>query len=61
MKYEVVEATGAWIVRHAGLEVARFDGQAAALQDVARRLGETPQARSDGPAKLSLKYRAREA
>ena len=36
--YEVVETAGEWIVRHAGLEVARYDAQASALQAVAERL-----------------------
>jgi hypothetical protein len=36
--YEVVEAAGEWIVRHAGLEVARYDAQATALQAVAERI-----------------------
>ncbi len=57
MKYEVVEATGTWIVRCAGLEVARFDGQSAALQDVARRLRD--ETRPDGVTKLRLRFRER--
>jgi len=36
--YEVVEAAGQWIVRKAGLEVARYDAQAAALRAVAQHL-----------------------
>jgi len=36
--YEVVEIAGEWIVRHAGLEVARYDAQATALEAVAERL-----------------------
>jgi hypothetical protein len=36
--YEVVESAGEWIVRKGGLEVARYDTQAAALQAVAERM-----------------------
>ena len=36
--YEVVETAGQWIVRRAGLEVARYDAQAAALRAVAERM-----------------------
>lgn len=54
MQYEVVETTGAWIVRYAGLELARFDVQSAALQDIARRLRD--ESRAGGTTKLSLRY-----
>jgi hypothetical protein len=36
--YEVVEASGEWIVRKAGTEVARYPVQSAALQAVAERM-----------------------
>jgi hypothetical protein len=36
--YEVVEGAGEWIVRQAGLEVARYDAQATALRAVAERI-----------------------
>jgi hypothetical protein len=42
MKYEVLEDSGAWIVRRDGVEVARFAQQDDALADVAERLRETP-------------------
>lgn len=58
MKYEVVEAAGEWIVRCEEAEVARFEGQAAALQEVARRLRDSePQA----AAQLALRFQSREA
>ncbi len=38
MKFEVVEASGGWIVRQDGVEVACYAEQGDALADVAERL-----------------------
>jgi hypothetical protein len=52
--YEVVETAGEWIVRHAGLEVARYDAQAPALQAVAERLRkEDPR---DRPISFGMRF-----
>ena len=58
MKYEVIEAGGEWVVRHLGLEVARFEAQRLALQDISERLKEDAPA---GVASLALKFEARTA
>lgn len=58
MRYEVIEQGGAWIVRHAGEEVARFEQQVLALDEVARRLREVG---GEGAASLSVRYQARSA
>lgn len=57
MRYEVVEVDGEWIVRHSGVEVARFDGQNSALDDVARRLREANQ--PEALASFSMRFAAR--
>jgi hypothetical protein len=36
--YEVVELSGEWIVKRAGLELGRYDAEAAALKAMADRL-----------------------
>jgi hypothetical protein len=59
MRYEVVESAGEWIVRHRGVEVARFGRQALALEDVARRLRESPV--EDEAASLAMRYESRRA
>jgi hypothetical protein len=38
MKFEVVEHSGAWIVRRDGVELGRYAEQAFALTDVTERL-----------------------
>jgi hypothetical protein len=55
--YEVVEAAGEWIVRRRGLEVARFDAQAAALQAVAQRMRE--ELEDDQPVSFSMRFQSR--
>jgi hypothetical protein len=55
--YEVVEAADEWIVRHAGLEVARYDAQASALQAVAERL-RLEDAR-DRPVSFAMRFQSR--
>lgn len=52
--YEVIEAAGEWIVRHAGLEVARYGAQAAALQAVAERLRQEDA--PDRPISFGLRF-----
>lgn len=55
--YEVVEAAGQWIVRRGGLEVARYDAQAAALRAVAERMREDSV--SDAPVSFSMRFQSR--
>jgi len=52
--YEVVETAGEWIVRHAGLEVARYDAQASALQAVAERLRQ--EGARDRPISFGMRF-----
>lgn len=56
MRYEVVENFGEWIVRRGGEEVARYDDQDKALNDVAERLREVGEGE---PASLSVQYQTR--
>jgi hypothetical protein len=55
--YEVVEAAGEWIVRKAGLEVARYDAQAAALQAVAERMRK--ESGGDAAAAFAMRFQSR--
>ena len=55
--YEVVEAAGEWIVRQGGLEVARYDAQATALQAVAERI-RLEDAR-DRPVSFGMRFQTR--
>jgi len=55
MKFEVVEGEGQWIVLGEGVELARHDGQASALEDVAHRLREAEPV--EAPVSLKLSYR----
>lgn len=55
--YEVVEAAGEWIVRKAGLEVARYDVQAAALQAVAQRMRQ--ESGGDAAVAFAMRFQAR--
>ncbi|WP_334162164.1 hypothetical protein [Phenylobacterium sp.] len=57
MKFEVIEQAGTWIVQQQGEEVARFDRQILALDEVARRLREADV--GDAGAALSVRYQAR--
>ena len=57
MKFEVIEQGGTWIVQQQGEEVARFDRQVLALDDVARRLREAKV--GEAGAGLSVCYQAR--
>lgn len=52
--YEVVETAGEWIVRHAGLEVARYDAQATALKAVAERLRQ--ETARDRPISFGMRF-----
>jgi hypothetical protein len=54
MKFEVVEGEGQWIVLGEGVELARHDGQADALEDVARRLSAAQPV--EAPVSLKLSY-----
>ena len=56
MKFEVVESTGQWIVRHCDEEVARFDQQASALDEVSRRMRG---AKSGEAASLAVRFEPR--
>jgi hypothetical protein len=56
MRYEVVENYGEWIVRRGGQEVARFDNQEKALNEVAARLREADATQT---AALSVRYQMR--
>ncbi len=56
MRFEVVEDSGEWSVRNDGRELARFEDQDAALQDVADRMRD---ADSSVPASISVRYQAR--
>ena len=53
MRFEIVEQAGEWIVRQEGAELARFDAQAKALQDVAVRMRDADRTK---PAALVLRY-----
>lgn len=53
MRYEVVEELGEWVVRNEGGELARYEDQDRALQDVADRLRDADTAE---PASLSVRY-----
>ncbi|MDB5425586.1 MAG: hypothetical protein JWQ29_3002 [Phenylobacterium sp.] len=57
MKFEVVEQSGAWIVRRDGVELARFDAQHHALVDVSERLRALQDAK--GAVSLAMRYEAR--
>jgi hypothetical protein len=57
MKFEVVESTGQWIVRHRNVEVARFDQQDSALHEVSRRLREAKV--GDDGASLAVRFQPR--
>jgi hypothetical protein len=53
MKYEVIERMGAWLVQEQGIEVGRFERQALALDEVARRLRNAP---AGAAAALSMRF-----
>jgi hypothetical protein len=55
--YEVVEASGQWIVRRAGLEVERFEVQSAALQAVAERMRQ--ETAGDAAAAFAMRFQSR--
>ena len=55
--YEVVEAAGEWIVRCCGLEVARYDAQAAALQAVAEKMRK--ERAGDTPVSFAMRFESR--
>ena len=57
MKFEVVEQSGAWIVRRDGVEVARFSEQHGALTDVSERLRSLEPA--DSAVSLAVRYEQR--
>jgi hypothetical protein len=59
MKYEVIEGAGEWIVRRGGVELARYEGQDAALAEVSRRLEEA--AGQDDRPSFGLRFQARTA
>jgi hypothetical protein len=54
MKFEVVESTGEWIVRHRNVEVARFSQQASALHEVSRRMRDAEV--GDDGASLAVRF-----
>jgi hypothetical protein len=57
MKYEVIEQAGDWIVQHEGVEVARYEQETHALNDVARRLGDAEV--GDAGASFTVRYETR--
>jgi len=57
MKYEVIESDEAWVVQSDGVELARFEHQSAALDDVALRLRDA--APGEQAVSLKVRYRAR--
>ena len=54
--FEIVETAGEWIVRRGGLEVARYEAEAAAMRAVAERMLEEG---GDEPVSFSIRYRGR--
>jgi hypothetical protein len=56
-KYEVIEQAGDWIVQHEGVELARFEQQALALNDVAQRLADADV--GEAGASFAVRYQAR--
>lgn len=58
MRYEVVEDEQGWSVQCDGLELARFDHQDAALNDVADRLRAVD---TSVTSSLSVRYKVRAA
>jgi len=56
MKFEVVEATGVWIVRCRDVEVGRFARRDSALDEVSRRLRDADV--GDAGASLAVRFRA---
>ena len=57
MKFEIIESTGEWIVRHQDVEVARFDEQDSALHEVSRRFAAANV--GDGGASLAVRFQPR--
>lgn len=57
MRFEVIEQAGTWIVQQQGEEIARFDRQVLALDEVARRLRDAHV--GDAGAALSVRYQPR--
>jgi len=57
MKFEVIEGAGEWIVRHDGMELARFDEQPDALADIAERLRRAEEGQLS--YSLAMRYRRR--
>ena len=57
MKYEVIQSNGEWVVQSEGLELARYQDQSAALDDVAVRLREVDP--GEAPVSLRVRYQAR--
>ena len=57
MKFEVIECRGEWIVQRDGEEMARFDEQLEALNDVAERLRDADEAHDS--YSLAMRYQAR--
>jgi hypothetical protein len=58
MKFEVVQQSGAWIVRCDGVELGRYAEQAYALSDVSERLRAVEPA--EGAVSLAMRYEARD-
>lgn len=56
-KYEVIEQSGDWIVQHEGVELARFEEQTLALNDIAQRLSDPDV--GDGGASVAVRFQAR--
>ena len=57
MKFEVIECSGGWIVRRDGVELARFDEQLEALNDIAERLRAASEV--EASYSLAMRYAAR--
>ena len=58
MRYELIEDKVGWIVRCEGQDLARFDAQSMALDDIARRLKA---ADTSVPSSVAVRYQTRTA
>jgi hypothetical protein len=57
--YEVVEASGVWIVRRSGREVARYEVRTAALQAVAERMRK--ESGGDAAVAFAMRFQSKSA
>lgn len=52
MRYDIIETAGAWIIKCDGIELAAYDNEQAALEDISLRLEQG----RPTPAALSLHF-----